>query len=234
MPTTSISLIREHTAKIRPPRALWVPFELGRPLGAPDQPEFQLDVLRAALRLLERESGPVLEDYPHDAPASDDGPWACPVALPPPGPPESQAEALLRTLESEVSLLHPWYDEAKRARGRSAVGLSSLDIDDIVAFLAAFAAGQSPSPPDGAAEEMPLLLRYMTDDIKAFYMESATAQPGRATPTAQEINDWFFHETAFGDALYTIRDRLVASEDPREKALAGGVLPALYGQRPER
>ena len=31
---------------------------------------------------------------------------------------------------------------------------------------------------------MPLLLRFMSDDIKAFYLEAATAQPGR-TPKVQ-------------------------------------------------
>ena len=61
--TTQISLIREHTRQIQPPRALWVPFELGQPLGAPDEPELQLRVLRAVLGLLERETGPVLEDW---------------------------------------------------------------------------------------------------------------------------------------------------------------------------
>ncbi|UCG38011.1 MAG: hypothetical protein JSV00_07355 [bacterium] len=61
--TTQISLVREHTLRIRPPRALWVPFELGRPLGPPGEPEIQARVLRAALQLLERPSGPVLEEF---------------------------------------------------------------------------------------------------------------------------------------------------------------------------
>jgi len=63
IPTTQISLIREHTLQISPPRALWVPFELGNPLGAPGEPELQTRVLRAVLGLLERETGPVLEDW---------------------------------------------------------------------------------------------------------------------------------------------------------------------------
>ena len=50
--TTGISLVREHTEKVRPPRALWVTFELGRPLGRPDDPPFQQRVVRAALDLL--------------------------------------------------------------------------------------------------------------------------------------------------------------------------------------
>ena len=210
-----------------------MPFELGRPLGAANEPEFQLDVLRATLRLLERESGPVLEDYPHDAPVSEEGgAWACPVALPPAAPPDTEAGALREALQNEVALLHPWYDEAMRGRGRSAVGLSGLPVDAIVDFLAAFAAGESPQPPDPAAEEMPLLVRFLTDDLKAFYMEAATAQPG-ASPVGTEINDWLYHETTFGDLLYRVRDRLAASEDPREKAVAGGVIPFLYAQRPE-
>ncbi|MBX7201296.1 MAG: hypothetical protein K1X51_18160, partial [Rhodospirillaceae bacterium] len=82
----SISLIREHSAALQPPRALWVPFMLGRPLGVPNDPVFQQRVLRAALGLLEREQGPVLEDFPEDAPFEDlgDEPEGlnCPVSFP--------------------------------------------------------------------------------------------------------------------------------------------------------
>ena len=70
MATTQLSLIRPHTASLKPPRALWVPFELGRPLGAPGDAEFQGDVLREALALMERDDTPVLEDFDRDAPAS--------------------------------------------------------------------------------------------------------------------------------------------------------------------
>ena len=66
--TTAIALVRQHAEKIRPPRALWVPLHLGRPLGAPDEPEFQKRVLRAALALLESADGPaVLEHFPGTA-----------------------------------------------------------------------------------------------------------------------------------------------------------------------
>ena len=50
--TTGISLVREHSARMAPPRALWVPFELGRPFGAPGDAAFQHRVLGAALALL--------------------------------------------------------------------------------------------------------------------------------------------------------------------------------------
>jgi len=38
--TVVIALVREHAEAIRAPRALWVPFELGRPLGAPNEAAF--------------------------------------------------------------------------------------------------------------------------------------------------------------------------------------------------
>ena len=57
---------------MQPPRALWVPFPLGRPLGKPGDAPFQQGVIQAALDLLHRQVGPVLEDYPHDAPTIDD------------------------------------------------------------------------------------------------------------------------------------------------------------------
>jgi len=67
--TVAISLIRPQTERTRPPRALWVPFELGRPFGPPSDPAFQKRVVLAALRLVERQSGPVIiEDFPDDDP----------------------------------------------------------------------------------------------------------------------------------------------------------------------
>ncbi len=50
--TVSISLIRPQTENTRPPRALWVPFELGRSFGPPGNPPFQKRVVVAALRML--------------------------------------------------------------------------------------------------------------------------------------------------------------------------------------
>ena len=65
--TTSISLVREHTEKVKPPRALFVPFPYGHAFGRPNDPELQHRVLKAALALLEAPAGPVLSDFPDEA-----------------------------------------------------------------------------------------------------------------------------------------------------------------------
>lgn len=61
--TTSVSLLREVTSIINPPRALFVPFPMGFPLGAPHDSALQHQVIAASLALLERMDVPVLESF---------------------------------------------------------------------------------------------------------------------------------------------------------------------------
>ena len=63
IPTVSLSLLREITEKIRPPRALFVPYPLGYPLGAPNDPTLQTRIMLAAFALLARNDCPVLETF---------------------------------------------------------------------------------------------------------------------------------------------------------------------------
>ena len=58
----SITMLATITAKIRPPRALSVPYELGFPLGEANNPTLQTEVLRQLLALLQRNDVPVLEE----------------------------------------------------------------------------------------------------------------------------------------------------------------------------
>ncbi len=51
--TVAIQLLEEIAVRVRPPRALLVPFPLGYPLGRPRDPALQHAVLEAALRMLE-------------------------------------------------------------------------------------------------------------------------------------------------------------------------------------
>ena len=64
IPTVCLSLLREVSEKVRPPRTLFVPFPIGYPLGAPDQPKLQHSVIREALDLF-RATGllPLLHSY---------------------------------------------------------------------------------------------------------------------------------------------------------------------------
>ena len=63
--TVAIQLLRNVTKRVRPPRALFVPFRHGYPLDTPLNPAKQLAVIEAALRLLETPDlrPPVLVDH---------------------------------------------------------------------------------------------------------------------------------------------------------------------------
>jgi hypothetical protein len=52
MPTVSISLLREVTERVKPPRVLVVDRPLGYPLGAPHDINLQKDIVMEALDLL--------------------------------------------------------------------------------------------------------------------------------------------------------------------------------------
>ena len=63
IPTASITMLAKITEKIRPPRALAVPYPLGFPLGEANNPELQTKILRHLIALLERNDVPVLEMF---------------------------------------------------------------------------------------------------------------------------------------------------------------------------
>ena len=214
MATASISLIREQTERLDPPRALWVPFPLGRPLGVPGDAEFQLDVIRAALRMLTTATEPTIDDYPHDAPGAGPEVWACPLNL---GP--SLDDSLSGRLMAEVGRLRPWSAETRRQRGRTTFGVSGASADEVDAVASALAAvaetGDLDTPPKGDIEwshDMPFLLRHLAEDLRSYYHEAIASQPGEAPPNHDALNDWIFAQTAMGETLLQIADHLTAAE----------------------
>lgn len=63
IPTVCLMLLREVAERVRPPRALAVPYPHGFPLGKPHDLVVQRNVLRAALALLERTDVPFVSDF---------------------------------------------------------------------------------------------------------------------------------------------------------------------------
>ena len=235
LPTTSISLIRIHTEKTKPPRALWVPFELGRPMGVPDDVDFQKKVLLGALNLLTTEKGPILlEDYNVEAPAGitrEDG-WACPVSFNIVEEDLSETEQLKAAFKKEMNQMRSWYDLAMEKRGRTTVGTSGVDLDNLADFMCTLLDGEIPEIPN-PDYPLSLTVNLVTDDIKAFYTEALTAQPGQDNVSSRQLVDWFYSETAAGKALFALRTIGAKSEDKLLSIVAKAlIIPAsLAGKR---
>ena len=166
--TAGIALFREIAQTMKPPRILWVSFPLGRPLGKPSDAAFQAEVIKHALGLLDAEQGPVLEDYPIDLPDIDRPPPACPVSF----QRKRDDESWHGRLSQEVGSLTPWYELGLKRRGRTTVGVCESSINDIVADVTTWADDVMQPFPE------PSWLKLALEDLKSFYSEAITAQPG--------------------------------------------------------
>lgn len=218
--TTHISLVREHTEAMQPPRALWVPFMLGRPFGAPNDPAFQRRVLMAALELLDAGDGPLLEDFPEDAPGGrpdEARAIACPVNFAPRAGGDDPLERLL----AEISQLEPWHDIAMRQRRRTASPLTGLAVAELARFAASHL-GASPLPSYDAHLSPAEALKRACDDLRAFYLAAASAQPGTLEPLG--IEQWFWRDTAAGRLFLELQQACLASADPGLQTLGARML----------
>ncbi len=222
IPTTQISLIREHTEKIKPPRALWVPFELGRPFGVPNKPEFQREVLIKVLSLLEYAAGPVLEEYPHEAESTGIQPvqLACPVSFDTHVETETSLEKLFRFLHTEIQTMETWHELAEQKSGRSTTGVSGLKPQEICSLFEDFVGGNEHRVM--GAMKISDLLRLATEDLKAYYFEAIVAQPGQPADV-ESLSNWFWSSTYAAKVINEVRKACLKFEE-KDMLLAGNLL----------
>ena len=217
--TVAIALVREHAERVRPPRALWVPFYFGYALGKPDDPDFQHLVISAAMRMVQAEEGPVLVDYPEEA-----GPVGLPqaseVSTAKNGKPAKPLDAA-----GEITALRGYYERWQEQRGHTAVGITGIPqrrFRGIIRFLEAYAASDAADMDERPADvSVPQFARYCADDLKAFCYEARMAQ--RPNDSEPDIHRWFWGETAVGTLIDSITQRLNATGDPQLQATAYGL-----------
>lgn len=219
--TTGISLVRENTEALKPPRFLWTSFPLGRPLGRPGDPAFQRRVILAALALLERASGPVLEDYPEDAGVAEDSAFAsnlagpsCPISFP---KATRSSDSWTGRLADELQLIRPWYDLAVRRRGRTTFGVAREPIEACLRRVGEAADAHSVET-DGLKA-----LKYAIEDAKAYWLEAMTAQPGSLE--ADALYRLLWRETDLGRAIVAIQAACSESDNPMLQGFARAVAP---------
>jgi hypothetical protein len=215
--TVALASVRAQAEKTRPPRALWTAAPLGRPVGEPDDPEFQLRVIRAALALLERTDGPViLEDFPEDPPGLVDTPdWIAPGA--------TQAASFTWAADwraaftAELNRVRPLWQMAQARFRRTSVGLSFQPPEVWPAFAEAILGGELPVVPE--LDTTALSVRFLCDDIKALYGEAAQAVGPKPSP--RQVDTWFWRQTVAGEMLRALRAAALESENNALKTVGG-------------
>ena len=204
--TVVVGSIRLHLEKVKPPRALWVPFELGRPLGGwieGDDTEdanggFQLKVLSKALSLLDSPvATPVLDDFDLEDPSKgiDQG-WQAP------------SMSACKSVSDEVRYLYSDWQEWQQKRGTQ-TGLGGMEILDAVDYVERFGSANPASNPGDDLSDT-LRYRFCVDDIKAFYLEAAM---NRGFPNSQQLGRWLWNECRVGALLKQHRAENSNNED---------------------
>jgi len=210
--TVIVALVREHAEHMRPPRALWVPFELGRPFGAPDDAGLQTRVLRAALALLDRPvPGPILEDFTEQAPYPlGEAGWQFPGDL-------DTGDVL-----AEVASLRPFWEQAHDRHGRSSFGISGLSAQAATEFITRYHSAEPMPNPKGMA--MVTRAKYAVVDVTVYYLEAATAVAGH--PSGHQLREWFWEQTLAGAMIREFQERARTSSDSNLNLIAGSLVPA--------
>ncbi|WP_136808863.1 hypothetical protein [Desulfosediminicola flagellatus] len=223
MATTQISLIREHTLKMLAPRALWVSFPLGRPLGKPGDAKFQQAVIEKALSLLERDQGPILEDFPCDVEndTSIQSLPACPVDFTRFNESPDPIDSLLNQLSAEINSMMSWFTVSGSKRKRTTSDLCGVGPDQLASFLSDFLHDKLVST---NCERVDLAdkLRMAAEDLKAFYFEAlSTRSEDISDPT--DFSDWFWQKTCAAQVINEVRKKALSLK-AKDMQLLGNLL----------
>jgi hypothetical protein len=208
--TAVISLVRLHSEKIKPPRALFVPFELGRPLGNPHDVAEQTDVVRTALTMLEHTGPePLLVDYPDAMPVTEQD-WKPAFDLPETGNVSGSA------LRAECAAILPPYHAQTLKTGRSTFGPSGLTPDKVITLVCDLLDG-------GQARASSKLIRFAIDDLKALYLEAACLH--QPPLSSAKLCGWFWRHTLAAQAIAKLRTDFANSDDKGRQIIANFMVP---------
>lgn len=187
--TVNIGLVRGQLETSKPPRALYVEFPLGRPLGRPDDVGLQTEVLTTALELTSRDDGPFIVDYPEVIDEEGDEPAAC--TMPPRHDPD----------------LHPAIDEARGIRnayqrnvdatGRTLLGrVATPDVDGVVGLIEQMIRLEDGESVEGIGWDAATTIAA-GQDIRAYY-EEAGLQLADHVVGSRSLESWFYSVTEAG------------------------------------
>ena len=209
--TVLVGFVREHIEFIRPPRALWLNFPMGRPFGKPNDPEFQMKVIKAAFNLFNASSGPVLEDFPEIIPVKQGRMgYALPVELVIKKKEIGDVDVILNDVKTEIDKMKLNYEQAKTSRGRTTVGASEMSISDLAPYIASFVKGHIPPSPRKGIGPIPQL-KLVVEDLTAYYTESFSHKT--RIDDFEKLGKWFWEETKAGYLILALEAVSLESEN---------------------
>ena len=200
--TVLVGFVREHIEAIKPPRALWLNFPMGRPFGKPNDPEYQIKVIRAAFSLFNVASGPVLHDFPEVIPVKNGRMgYALPVELVMKKSQIGDVDIMLQEVKKEIDNMKSDYNKALANRGRTTVGASQMKINEFADYIATFVKGNIPQSPRKGLGSVPQL-KLVVEDLQAYYTETITYRDN--IDDFEILGTWFWEKTKAGKMILAL------------------------------
>ena len=209
--TVVVALVREHVVKMSPPRALWVPFEMGRPFATPNDVGLQQRVLKAALSLLDVPgSEPLLQDFKEEA-SEPNGElnWTFPGEL--------ETESVI----AEAKSVMPFWHQTQTRSNKTVYGISGLSPEEAIEYIHRYLSiNPMPNPKGMAAVSR---ARFAIDDIKVFYFEAAVSNGDY--PSSFQLNEWFWKQTLAGKMILDFQEAVRFTDDKNLKLIKDSLVP---------
>jgi hypothetical protein len=210
--TVIVALVREHIVSMKPPRALWVPFELGRPFSSPGKVSVQTKVLKSALSLFDESTQKsLLRDFEDESAWSDPDPvWTPPLTI------------RSHDLKDEATTIQDvWLTVNERSK-KTTAGISGMSLKSGIDYIDRyFSANPLPNPKGMSSINR---ARFVVDDIKVTYLEAALLN--QSSPGAQQLQNWFWNETLAGQMIREFQDQVRSSDDKNIRLIGSGLVPA--------
>lgn len=180
-----LSLVRAHTEKAAPPRALYCDFPFGRPLGRPGDPSFQRGVMEKMFALLAEQGRPVHVDYATAIPDQ----WGTPTDINLSVPPSALHPAL-----AEIAVLRELFERWPGDGWAEPLPLpwDGHMIQEAISGFIGIAMG--------IPWEKTGLPAHPTDSALAIrcYAEAAVLQSLAGIPPARSVARWFYERSQAG------------------------------------
>jgi len=124
---------------------------------------------------------------------------------------EGDTAKLTAKFLEEIDLMRPWYNQSMENRKRTTVGVSGRTLESMGSYIAEFLDGGIPESESDASPASQFKLAI--DDLKSYYFEAATAQPGQEKADSDTLSDWFYQDTVAGNVLHAVKDAHKDTED---------------------
>jgi hypothetical protein len=117
---------------------------------------------------------------------------------------------LVSRVQSEISQLRVWHDRFIQMQGKTATGVSIMELEAIPTFIRNWANGV-PEKTDSLDAQPADVLRLACEELKTFYSEAVLAQPG--LHSIESVQDWFWQQTSAGKLLLELQGHLIKCGD---------------------